>query len=151
MMLLDYDNGFRVIIHTSNLRPCDWAQKTQGLWCSELLPRLSEGERFEDKSKTRFQTDLIEYLEAYNCQSLKKWIAIVKRHDFSSVNVFLIASVPGRHKESKLNKFGHMKVRQILKQHGLTEMSSGQWPIIAQFSSIGTLGIMITHDYEYFD
>ena len=31
MMLLQYDNGLRVVIHTANLVEGDWAQKTQGL------------------------------------------------------------------------------------------------------------------------
>ena len=30
MMLLQYEDGLRVIIHTSNLEPKDWNQKTQG-------------------------------------------------------------------------------------------------------------------------
>lgn len=138
MMLLQYEEGLRVIIHTSNLEPKDWNQKTQGLWCSELLPKLAENDRTEDKSKTNFQTDLISYLEAYSCSQLKKWIAIIKRHDFSSVNVFLIASVPGRHKAENLHKFGHMKLRNVLKQHG--QRLDKEWSVIAQFSSIGSLG-----------
>lgn len=31
MMILHYENGLRVIIHTSNLVEKDWSQKTQGL------------------------------------------------------------------------------------------------------------------------
>lgn len=139
MMLLQYEKGLRVIIHTSNLEPKDWYQKSQGLWCSELLPKLEEQEKVQDKSKTNFQTDLIEYLEAYNCTQLKKWIAIIKRHDFSSVNVFLIGSIPGRHKDGKLNKFGHMKVRKILKQYVPSNFGK-EWSVLTQFSSIGTLG-----------
>jgi len=30
MMLLLYDDGLRVVIHTANLVDGDWAQKTQG-------------------------------------------------------------------------------------------------------------------------
>jgi len=30
MMLLQYNNGLRVVIHTANLVEGDWAQKTQG-------------------------------------------------------------------------------------------------------------------------
>jgi len=33
MMLLLYDDGLRVVIHTANLVDGDWAQKTQGSVC----------------------------------------------------------------------------------------------------------------------
>lgn len=33
MMLLSYDTGMRVVIHTSNLIPGDWHMKTQGYEC----------------------------------------------------------------------------------------------------------------------
>merc|ERR1712018_677943 len=32
MMLLCYENGMRVVIHTANLVEKDWFQKTQGMW-----------------------------------------------------------------------------------------------------------------------
>ena len=104
-----------------------------------MLHKLPDESKFEDKSKTKFQTDLIEYLEAYNCQQLKKWIALIKRHDFSSVNVFLIGSIPGRHKANKLNSYGHMKVRKLLQQFAPSTLNK-DWSVYAQFSSIGTLG-----------
>ena len=34
MMLLLYDDGLRVVIHTANLVDGDWAQKTQGYVCA---------------------------------------------------------------------------------------------------------------------
>ncbi|CAN0317470.1 unnamed protein product, partial [Ectocarpus fasciculatus] len=35
-------------------------------------------------------------------------------YDFSSANVTLIPSVPGRHKGKDLYKYGHMRVRAVL-------------------------------------
>lgn len=40
-----------------------------------------------------------------------------------------------------LSKYGHMKVRKILSTHGATyEHVNNKWPVIGQFSSIGSLG-----------
>ena len=40
MMLLQYTNGLRIVIHTANLVPDDWEEKTQGYWVSPLFPEL---------------------------------------------------------------------------------------------------------------
>ena len=40
MMLLLYEDGMRVVVHTANMRPDDWFEKTQAVWVSPLLPRI---------------------------------------------------------------------------------------------------------------
>lgn len=95
MMFLRYTDSLRVVILTANMIERDWAQKTQGLWISPLFPLLSDTEPFEDKSPTKFQTDLIEYLSSYNCKPLETWIKTLRRYDMSEAKVFLIGSVPG--------------------------------------------------------
>ena len=139
MMILQYETGIRVIIHTSNLINEDWHQKTQALYVSDLLPPLDVHANSDDFSKTQFKKDFIEYLQAYKLYALNVWIALIKRHDFSSVNVFLVGSVPGRHIGQNLNRFGHMKLRKILSQN-CSESISSDWQVIGQFSSIGSLG-----------
>ena len=47
MMLLLYDNGLRVVIHTANLVDGDWAQKTQGYQC------LYDSAQFLNSHETR--------------------------------------------------------------------------------------------------
>lgn len=42
MMLLQYKDGLRVVVHTANLVPDDWYEKTQGYWVSPLFPELGE-------------------------------------------------------------------------------------------------------------
>ncbi|CAF3876423.1 unnamed protein product [Rotaria magnacalcarata] len=56
--------------------------------------------------------------------------------------VHLISSTPGRHTGPDLNKFGHLKLRQTLKNY-LNLDKDEQYnssPIVGQFSSIGSLG-----------
>lgn len=129
MMLLLYDVGMRVVIHTANLIPRDWDQKTQGVWVSPMFPKSTKS--------SPFQADLLAYLSAYNRSGLDVWRRYVSSHDMSGTNVQLVASVPGRHSASSMSQWGHMKLRHVLKQ---TVTVSDGWPAVAQFSSIGSLG-----------
>lgn len=140
-MLLLYNDGLRVVIHTANLVDGDWAQKTQGIWVSPLFPPLPApgGDSIGD-SVTHFKRDLLEYLSAYRHQRLTAWIDIARRHDFSAAKVYLVASVPGRHVGNRKHCFGHMKLRHVLSRSGPELAAVAGWPVIGQFSSIGSLG-----------
>lgn len=138
MMFLRYQEGLRIAIHTCNLVAKDWHQKTQGLWISPLFNPLKNDDPVE-KDKFCFKTDLIEYLRSYKRHTvLEKWIDLIQGHDLSTARVILIGSVPGRHKDSALRKWGHTRLEHVLKQY--VENVSG-WPVIGQFSSIGSLGM----------
>lgn len=140
MMLLLYKDGMRIVIHTSNLLESDWAQKTQAMWVSPRYPTLASSDSKGD-SVTGFRKDLLEYLWAYGDAKINEWCRIIQSHDLSSTKVFLVAAVPGRHTGSRKTSFGHLKLRSLLLAHGPTkELVSDQWPVIAQFSSIGSLG-----------
>lgn len=140
MMLLLYKSGLRVVIHTSNMVSYDWAQKTQAIWIGPLCPRLSPGSQGGD-SDTGFRADLLDYLAAYKEPHINEWCHYIRSHDFSAVKVFLVGSVPGRHTGSKKSSFGHLRLRNLLSQHGPSkDLVSNHWPLVAQFSSIGSLG-----------
>lgn len=140
MMLLLYKDGLRVIIHTANMVPSDWAQKTQAVWVGPLCPRLAPGSKNGD-SETGFRADLLSYLSAYGDMHINEWCHYIRTHDFSAVKVFLVGSVPGRHTGPRKSCFGHLRLRNLLSQHGPSkDLVSNHWPLVAQFSSIGSLG-----------
>lgn len=140
MMLLLYKDGLRVIIHTANMVPTDWAQKTQAVWVGPVCPRLAPGSNGGD-SETGFRADLLSYLSAYGDTHINEWCHYIRTHDFSAVKVFLVGSVPGRHTGPKKSCFGHLRLRSLLNQHGPSkDLVSNHWPLVAQFSSIGSLG-----------
>ncbi|KAK9409506.1 tyrosyl-DNA phosphodiesterase 1 [Crotalus adamanteus] len=142
MMLLNYEEGLRVVIHTSNLIDDDWYQKTQGIWLSPLYPRLPPGSAESDgESHTNFKSDLISYLVSYNSATLMEWVEIIKQHDLSETRVYLIGSTPGRYQGNAKEKWGHLKLRKLLKEHAVQIPDQDLWPIIGQFSSIGSMGI----------
>jgi len=102
---------------------------------------LPESAHFNDgESPTGFKNDFKRYLYKYKHAALKKWISAVKKADFSAVNVFFIASVPGTHRNVESNFWGHKKLAYVLSQHVTLSSDALQWPIIAQASCIGNLG-----------
>uniref|UniRef100_A0AAQ5XXF3 Tyrosyl-DNA phosphodiesterase 1 n=1 Tax=Amphiprion ocellaris TaxID=80972 RepID=A0AAQ5XXF3_AMPOC len=142
MMLLWYEEGFRVIILTSNLIRADWYQKTQGMWMSPLFPRLPKGSSATaGESSTFFKRDLLEYLASYRAPELEEWIQRIKEHDLSEARVYLVGSTPGRYVGSDMERWGHLRLRKLLYDH--TNPISGEegWPVIGQFSSIGSMGL----------
>ncbi|XP_055449240.1 tyrosyl-DNA phosphodiesterase 1 isoform X2 [Psammomys obesus] len=140
MMLLLYEEGLRVVIHTSNLIREDWHQKTQGIWLSPLYPRINQGNHTSGESRTHFKADLISYLTAYNDPSLQEWIDTIREHDLSETNVYLIGSTPGRFQGSHRDNWGHFRLRKLLQAHAPSVPRGECWPIVGQFSSIGSLG-----------
>ncbi|XP_042548796.1 tyrosyl-DNA phosphodiesterase 1 [Dipodomys spectabilis] len=140
MMLLLYEEGLRVVIHTSNLIREDWHQKTQGIWLSPLYPRIDPGAHSCGDSRTHFKADLIRYLLAYNDPALQEWINTIQEHDLSETNVYLIGSTPGRFQGSHKDNWGHFRLRKLLKEHVSPIPKAECWPIVGQFSSIGSLG-----------
>ncbi|XP_007942718.1 tyrosyl-DNA phosphodiesterase 1 [Orycteropus afer afer] len=113
MMLLLYEEGLRVVIHTANLIHADWHQKTQGVWLSPLYPRIGHGTHGSGESTTHFKADLIGYLMAYNAPSLKEWIDTIQEHDLSGTNVYLVGSTPGRFQGNQKDNWGHFRLRKI--------------------------------------
>ncbi|XP_010130782.1 PREDICTED: tyrosyl-DNA phosphodiesterase 1 [Buceros rhinoceros silvestris] len=141
MMLLLYEEGLRVVIHTSNLIAEDWHQKTQGIWLSPLYPRLPQGTSGSaGESETNFKSDLISYLTAYNSPTLKEWIDRIQEHDLSETRVYLLGSTPGRYQGADKEKWGHLRLRKLLKEHASSIPAQESWPVVGQFSSIGSVG-----------
>lgn len=143
MMILEYnDGGIRIVVSTANLYTDDWENRTQGLWISPHLPSLSNlDDTNNGESKTGFKKDFLQYLKSYKQQALSSWIDIVEKADFSDVNVFFIASVPGNYRQTGVDAWGHKKLGYVLSTYASLPLNSLDWPIIAQSSSIGTLGL----------
>ncbi|KAJ8123841.1 hypothetical protein ONZ43_g304 [Nemania bipapillata] len=125
----------------------DWTNMTNGVWISPLLPKLQPPHQPAEKhgavgSGPRFKFDLLSYLRAYNtvrnvCSSLVDDLA---KYDFSTVRGALIASVPGKHdveQEPEMTRWGWQGLKETLKG---VPVQAGTPDIVAQVSSIATLG-----------
>ncbi|EFA13677.2 probable tyrosyl-DNA phosphodiesterase isoform X1 [Tribolium castaneum] len=141
------DNSLRVVISTANLYYEDWNHYNQGLWLSPPCPQLPEtATEKSGESPTGFKSSLLNYLKHYNLPVLKPWIDYVKRADFSAVRVFLVTSVPGKHYPGTQGSHVH-HVGDLLSRHCSLPAKTGpdsegplSWGIIAQASSIGSMG-----------
>ncbi|CAH8680255.1 unnamed protein product [Schistosoma haematobium] len=152
MMMLKYKDGLKIIIHTANMISDDWDRRTQGIWISPKLKLLSTEQLKhlnDTDSRTNFRADLLEYLKSYGrdltqstSSPLFEWINCLHSYDFRPIKVVLIASVSGRHVGESLNKFGHTRLGEVL--HTCNSQIPSSWPVIGQFSSIGSLGLKPT-------
>ncbi|XP_039760545.1 probable tyrosyl-DNA phosphodiesterase [Pararge aegeria] len=140
LMLLCYEDGaVRVVVSTANLYQDDWDNRTQGLWLSPRCPALAAGAApHAGESPTQFKQDLLRYLAHYRLPNLVYYMERVKRCDFSHINVFLVASVPGSHAGPA---WGLRRVGALLRQHCAVPAADGRaWPLVAQASSLGSFG-----------
>jgi hypothetical protein len=107
MVLVYSDESVRVVVSTANLVPSDWENRIQGLWISPKCPK-GQGD-----SPTGFKSSLLRYLDFYQVSQLQSYTDAIKACDFSTVNAFFVASVPGSHQGSALCNWGHMAVASI--------------------------------------
>lgn len=90
--------------------PEDWANMSQGVWRSPLLPALTDNRRvFENQipgamgSGVRFKRDLLAYLNAYGRKKTDSLVRQLRGFDFSSIRAALIASIPSRQMVDELD------------------------------------------------
>ncbi|KAF9135615.1 tyrosyl-DNA phosphodiesterase 1 [Mortierella sp. GBA39] len=101
--------------------------------------RLSKKSGTTSLSTCAFERDLLEYLDRYF--EHEHFTSRVRQYDFSMIKAVLIASAPGKYKGPDRNKWGHLKLRAVLRQQ--VEIPKELIPgskIICQMSSIGSLG-----------
>ncbi|KAL7674828.1 hypothetical protein ACOME3_001103 [Neoechinorhynchus agilis] len=144
MIVLRYERTVRIVILTANFIEFDWDDKTQMIWKSDYLSFDDTKEMVD--SNTKFGEDMIDWSKS-RCVFLKfkiyrkldDLIGLLKHCDFSSIRVYLVASVPGRVYEKpgfNWNRYGLRRMKSLLSEVELCSRDR----LIAQFSSIGSLG-----------
>ncbi|VDK88999.1 unnamed protein product [Litomosoides sigmodontis] len=130
-----------VVIATANLLENDWNWKTQAFYhCSGV--ELS-ADNIMDENEPSFRNDLVRYLNEYKTSQdwdlIEHWRDRVANIDFSHVKARVIYSVPGTHKGVQLTKYGHPRLRVVLKEL-FGDAGMDGFTYHAQFSSFGSLG-----------
>lgn len=93
---------YRVVIHTANMIPGDWANMCQAVWRSPLLPLQRSDSRPGVEgiaavgSGARFKRDLLAYLNAYGTKKTGSLVRQLSRHDFGAIRAAFAASVPSK-------------------------------------------------------
>ncbi|CAI7667403.1 unnamed protein product [Penicillium pancosmium] len=156
MILLRHDDLAQVIIHTANMIPGDWANMTQAVWRSPLLPLQRQGGPSSAPTQTgvgtgaRFKRDILVYLRAYGPKKTGPLVQQLQSYDFNAVRAALVASVPSRQKPSELDSekstlWGWPALKDLMGRVPIRKQSadnseSGKSHIVTQVSSVATLG-----------
>lgn len=158
--LVFYRSGVRVVVTTANFIPSDWHARTQGVYVQDF-PRREPPTEFNSNSSsnsrcssssvcdssTQFGRDLVEYLTAVRVfggdsamNRLRSVANSLAQFDFSSAEVVLVASVPGRHTDLK-HKWGILKLAaELLLSAKLPSETTNSSRLAMQFSSVGSMG-----------
>lgn len=124
----------RVMITTANFISIDWENKTQAVW-SQDFPVKTISDYDDGKSSGEFEESLVEYFEVvggFDAVALRKF-------DFSSARGKLVASVPGYHRGNAIHKWGHMRLRTLLRTVAVAPRFDS---VVCQFSSMGAVGTL---------
>nr|XP_018903463.1 PREDICTED: probable tyrosyl-DNA phosphodiesterase [Bemisia tabaci] len=145
MMIIAYTDGsIRVNVLTANLEETDWENRCQGVWIGPKCKKLPPGsDTTAGDSVTKFKKNLLQYLSFYKSSNLESWIDRVRKANFSKYRVFFTSSVPGSHIGPALETWGHLQIGKILRENPpvpFSEKTHQEWSVIAQCSSIGSLG-----------
>lgn len=107
---------------------------------SERLTALSDGcDTAAGESSTEFRNDLLKYLSSYKLPHLQPWLVRIRKTDFTSVNVFLVTSIPGSFQETGTGyQHGHCRIAWLLSKHSTPIDDSSA--VVAQSSSLGSFG-----------
>ncbi|PGG99749.1 hypothetical protein AJ79_08438 [Helicocarpus griseus UAMH5409] len=155
MIIIRHDDQAQVVIHTANMIAGDWANMSQAVWRSPLLPMLSEKRKGHSSDAPggigtgkRFKRDLLAYLEAYGHKKTGPLVEQLEKYDFSSIRAALIASTPSRQAVDELDSerhtlWGWPALKDTLRHISYNkESDSGakRPQIVIQISSVATLG-----------
>ncbi|KAF9206034.1 tyrosyl-DNA phosphodiesterase 1, partial [Podila verticillata] len=124
------------VVHTANMIERDWRNKTQAIFTTG---RLVKKPQLIGLATCAFERDLLEYMSKYSHH--QEISARISQYDFTGVKGVLVGSVPGRFSGVEKNKWGHMRLRSVLRQQ--VEISKAcivNSKIICQISSVGSLG-----------
>lgn len=147
--LPNYSHGYcqlispRIVIHTANMIPGDWANMCQAVWRSPLLPLQSTPAPKSPGTYgtgTRFKRDLLAYLNAYGRARTGPLVKQLTQFDFQAVRAALIASVPSKKKVNAMNSeketlwgwpvlrdvVRHVPLRHCGTSHIITQVCSNQ-------------------------
>lgn len=141
------DNTVEVVVMTCNITTVDIASLSQMLWTSGRLPK-GPGSR-----DLRFRQDLKQYLRSYKSPVLVALANRLDDFDFLSVEVELVASVPGIYSVHSAS-YGYVKLNEILRRNSLiVSDTSKHYSITSQVSSLaypyrsakGRMSSILTH------
>lgn len=109
----------------------DWANMSQAVWRSPLLPLFPAGNSETDQTTlfgtgARFKRDLLAYLDFYGRRKTGSLVDQLRKFDFRAIRAALVASVPSKERlnsadSSRSTLWGWPALRDTLRQVPLDE------------------------------
>ena len=144
-----YETGMRIAVTTANFTETDWTLKLQGTYVQDF-PLKTSPSSSEMECSLLAHCDRIQPLGRSAELKWKNVLPKLRLYDYSSAEVVLISSVPGRHQGPNKNKWGQWKLRDELsmsissdpcdsRRNNESTTSISDRRLLLQFSSIGSL------------
>lgn len=144
---------FRVVISSGNLTVGDWTVWSNCLWYKDFPKKsLMIDQSFKkeapkgafdfDKDFTDNLKEFIQNLMPYKTKYSVTLDIDIDEYFISDIDIILIPSIPGRHREADLEKYGHRRVRSVLRKIGFTSDKAAmakKYNLTYQTSSVGNL------------
>ncbi|KAK8798800.1 hypothetical protein WA158_007884 [Blastocystis sp. Blastoise] len=135
LLLIRFEDRLRVVISSANLTKPDWMQWSQNIWTQDFFTSTSNTiQSKQTKLGKEFETDLRGMLRTLKVPTnrIKDTFNSIL---FNHVSVKLVFSLPGVHSGNDLYKYGHMRLRNILKDIDMKLHTIGKHQFIPDFDN----------------
>jgi tyrosyl-DNA phosphodiesterase-1 len=134
LMLLGFPGFLRVVVSSANLTSFDWDCYTQSIWVQDFPVKSSASKT----PQTSFEKVLLDFWSHLTLKLPSAWLT---KYDYSQAKVDLVPSVPGYHTGQQMNQYGHMYLRQLIKNQLPAEDREvlKQNNLYYQISSLGSM------------
>ena len=162
LWLFKFPDFLRVVVSSGNLTTLDWSVWSNCLWYQDFYkksmslkesnkhPNEKEEKKTDFDYNVEFKETLTEYLKNIipNKIDQKSFLEIdLEEYQFDNIDVILIPSFPGRHKDSK---YGLNRVKKILETvEPEIYKKNEEYVITYQTSSLGTIDSGFINDICY--
>lgn len=130
--LLLWPNTLRVVVSTANATD-DYHRRSNQIWMQDF-PRCAT--RTSSSKGLDFLDQLARFVAAVG---LRDWVGVLSAHNFDAVQVWLVCSVPGVHTGADMSRWGHLRVRALLRRLQPLPATFLRPSLMAQFSSLGRM------------
>ncbi|KAK9686792.1 hypothetical protein K7432_015042 [Basidiobolus ranarum] len=133
LMILYYDEFLRVVVTSANVTSLDWENFENAIFVQDF-----HRAQYKMQHVPAFGKDLYHFLGALKVPNFIR--NSLTSYDFSTAGVSLIPSVPGCHPNDQEESYGHKRVAQTLKAHGLmSNCSDNTMKLEYQTSALGAI------------
>jgi tyrosyl-DNA phosphodiesterase 1 len=129
--ILQWAQTLRVVVSTANATDDDYARRSNQVWLQDFV-------RCDARTRTSKGLDFLEQLARYLAAvGLRDWVGVVAAHNFDAVQAHLVCSVPGVFAGAEMARYGHLRVRALLRRLQPMPAAFRRPSLMAQFSSLG--------------